>query len=71
MPWRDAKDLIPKLSKKEEAELENYRRAKKKKLRFYVDEDVPHQAVEILKEQGYNVLTAEEAGKRATQTKTI
>jgi predicted nuclease of predicted toxin-antitoxin system len=33
-------------------------------LRLYVDEDVPYQAVEILREQRLNVLTAKEAGKR-------
>ncbi len=65
MPWAYTANLPgPKLSKKEEAELEDYIRAKKKKPRFYVDEDVPHQAVEILRELGFNVLTAEEAGRR-------
>jgi len=65
MPWSNTKDLEgPKLSKKEEAEYENYVRAKKKKQRFYVDADVPRQAVEILREWGFNVLTAGEAGKK-------
>jgi hypothetical protein len=65
MPWVYTDDLPgPELSKKEEAALETYRRRKKKKLRFYTDEDFPQQAVEILREVGFNVLTAEEAGWR-------
>lgn len=66
MPWRDIEEDLPetKLSKKEEAELESYLRTKKKKLRFYTDADVPTQAVEILREQRFNVLTAEEAGRK-------
>jgi predicted nuclease of predicted toxin-antitoxin system len=65
VPWQNTKNLpVPKLSEKEQAEYENYVRAKKKKLRFYVDADVPRQAVEILREWGFNVLTAGEAGKK-------
>ena len=72
MPWQNTKNLpVPKLSEKEQAEYENYVRAKKKKLRFYVDADVPRQAVEILREWEFNVLTAGEAGKKAIQMKTI
>src|SRR5215213_3500206 len=65
MPWVFAEDLPDtKQSKKEEAELEDYVRSKKRRLRFYIDADVPQQAVEILRERGLNVLTAQEAGKR-------
>ncbi len=65
MPWRDVEEDFTetKLSKKEAAELESYLRTKKK-LRFYTDADVPTQAVEILRELGFNVQTAEEAGRK-------
>ena len=65
MPWVNTSDLPSvELSKREEKELEDYARQRKKKPRFYADEDLPKQAVEILREVGFNVLTAEEAGKR-------
>jgi predicted nuclease of predicted toxin-antitoxin system len=65
MPWVFAQDLPdPKLSKKEEAELEAYVRSKKRKLRFYIDADVPRQAVEILRERGLNILTAAEVRRK-------
>ncbi|MDQ5827943.1 MAG: DUF5615 family PIN-like protein [Chloroflexota bacterium] len=64
MPWVDMYKLLPPLSREEAAEIENYGRAIKRKPRFYVDEDVPTLAVEILREWEFNVLTAEEAGKR-------
>jgi predicted nuclease of predicted toxin-antitoxin system len=67
MPWVDIDELLPPLSqltRKEAAEIENYRRTIKRKPRFYVDEDVPSLAVEILREWKFNVLTAEEAGRR-------
>jgi hypothetical protein len=50
------------LSKEEEAEIEKSIQAKKpKKMRFYVDEDVPALAVTILRERGFNVRTVQEA----------
>ena len=65
MPWVNTSDLPSvELSKRQEKELEDYVRQRKKKPRFYADEDFPAQAVEILREVGFNVLTAEEAGKR-------
>jgi len=65
MPWVNTSDLPgPELSKREDKELKNYVRQKKKKPRFYADEDFPPQAVEFIREVGLNVLTAEEAGKR-------
>jgi predicted nuclease of predicted toxin-antitoxin system len=66
MPWVNTTSDLPnvELSKREENELENYLRQRKKKPRFYADEDFPAQAVEILREVGFNVLAAQEAGKR-------
>jgi len=63
MPWINVDDYSGfDLSKEEEAELEKSIRAKKpKKMRFYVDEDVPPLAVTILRERGFNVRTVQEA----------
>lgn len=53
------------LSKKEEAELAKFSLKKKqKKMRFYVDEDVPRLAVQILRERGFNVRTVQEEKRR-------
>ncbi len=65
MPWVYTDDLPePQLSKMEEREFEEYSRRRKRKPRFYADEDFPMEAVEMLREWKFNVLTAEEAGKR-------
>jgi predicted nuclease of predicted toxin-antitoxin system len=65
MPWVNTSDLPgDELSKREEKELRDYERQKKKMPRFYADEDFPPQAVRIIREVGLNVLTAAEAGTR-------
>jgi hypothetical protein len=49
------------LSKKEAAGLEESMPVKKpRKMRFYVDEDVPSLAVQILRVRGFNVQTVQE-----------
>jgi predicted nuclease of predicted toxin-antitoxin system len=65
MPWVNTSELPDvKLPKSEEKALDNYMRQKRKKPRFYADEDFPARAVEIIRAVGLNVVTAEEAGKR-------
>jgi hypothetical protein len=52
-------------SKEDKAELAKFLPLKmQKKMRFYVDENVPSQAVATLKEMGSNVRTVQESSKR-------
>jgi len=62
MPWINVHEHPDAaLSKEDKAELAKFSPKKKqKKMRFYVDEDVPPQAVKILREMGYAVQTVQE-----------
>src|SRR5215207_5455287 len=66
MPWINVNEHPDALlSKEDEADLAKYTPSKKqKKMRFYADEDVPRQAVKVLRQKGYDVRTVQEAGKR-------
>ena len=63
MPWINVQEHPDAaLSKEDKAELAKFSPKKKqKKMRFYVDADVPPQAVKVLIEMGYDALTAQEA----------
>jgi hypothetical protein len=59
MPWVYTDELPePQLSRKEQREFEEYMQQRKRKPRFYADEDFPMEAVKILREWKFNVLTA-------------
>ncbi len=45
-------------------EIERYAKLKKTKSKFYADENFPAQAIEILRERGFDVLTAHDANKQ-------
>ncbi len=63
MPWVYIDDLPqPMPSKREVEEIEEYLR-RKKKPRFYADENFPEQAIAILREWGADVSTAKQANK--------
>jgi len=66
MPWINVDEHPDStLSKEDKAELAKFSpRKKQKKMRFYVDEDVPPQAVKRLRARGSNVKTVQEARKR-------
>src|SRR5262249_5603123 len=64
MPWVDAVDApSPEPSNREKAQVEDYLR-RRKKPRFYCDENYPAQATGILRRWGFNVVTAQEANLR-------
>ena len=67
MPWIHVNEHPDAaLSKEDKAELAKLAKfspkKKQKKMRFYVDADVPPQVVKVLREMEYDVLTAKEAG---------
>jgi predicted nuclease of predicted toxin-antitoxin system len=65
MSWVNVEDTIDQLpSKREIDEVEHYAKLKKTKSKFYADENFPAQAIEILRGKGFDVLTAQEAGKQ-------
>ncbi|MGO9566796.1 MAG: DUF5615 family PIN-like protein [Desulfomonilaceae bacterium] len=51
-------------SQREIDEIERYAKLKKTKAKFYADENFPAQAIETLRERGFDVLTAREAGRQ-------
>lgn len=66
MPWISAAEAYlrgPRATQKEIDELIEYRR-RNAKSRFYADENFPAQATHIVRANGYNVLTAQEAKMR-------
>src|SRR5215204_2788602 len=70
MPWVDVDNFADfDLSEEEEKALEEEEK-RKKKLRFYIDADVPDQVTQILRERKFNVLTAQEAGRRTHSDET-
>jgi predicted nuclease of predicted toxin-antitoxin system len=66
MPWINVDEHPDSaLSKEDKADLAKASpRKKQKKMRFYVDEDVPPQATKILRATGSTVRTVQEARKR-------
>src|SRR5687768_8149358 len=63
MPWVDVENFPGfALTAEEEAELV-IEEKKRKKMRFYVDEDVPPLVSQILRERGYNVRDVKEEGR--------
>jgi predicted nuclease of predicted toxin-antitoxin system len=69
MPWINVHEHPDAaLSKEDKAALAKLAKIspkkKQKKMRFYVDADVPPQAVKVLIEMGYDVLTPQESGKK-------
>lgn len=66
MPWVNVEDLpAPQPTPKEIDDVERYARQKKTRSRFYADENFPAGATEILREMGFDVRSAQEAGKQS------
>jgi len=64
MVWVNVEDtFVQQPSQQEIEEIERYSKLKKTKAKFYTDENFQSSAIKLLRERGFDVLTAQEANK--------